>query len=295
VITRRALISAAVSLAACRRQPPRPAGSATLVLSPAHGEALGEGDRTALAAALSTASGLTVGLIVAATPVEAIVTIGEGKAELGLLTVLEYLLAHQQYRVTARWQLLREEGATSYAGEIVVRSDSDIHDLRALDGRRVAFVDEYSMTGFVLPAKALVDAGAHPVSEVAGTHAGALAMLREGRADAAATFAHAAAGDASLRVLATTGSVPNEPLCARAGADEEVVRRVGEAFAKVAADAASPLRRVAGLTGTRPITDAAYAEVHGVVRAIGTSIEALVPQGRELAWSNTSPLFSGWP
>jgi phosphonate transport system substrate-binding protein len=293
VLTRRHLLALAAGLAACRRDVPKSPGSASIVLSPAH--ATDDAARAAAASELSAASGLAVSIVAATTPVDAIVTLGEGKADLGLLTVLEYMLARDQYGVTARWQLLREDAATIYWGDIVVRADGDLRDLKALDGRRIAFVDEYSMTGFVLPAKTLLDAGIRPIAEFAGSHALALELLRQGRVDAAATFAQATAGDAGLRVLATTGSVPNEPLCARPHPDDEIVRRTGEAFAAASSKPASPLRKVAGLTGLRPIGDAAYTQVHDTVRAIGTSIEALVPQGRQLAWSNASPLFSDWP
>jgi len=251
------------------------------MLSPEHGNPgrLDAGERRALADGLRAASGLEVEVRVAATPIAAIEAFG-GEADVGLLSLFEYLLARLEYGVEARLQVLRGEGADAYAGEILVRAPSRVRKVEDLAGKRIAYVDPHSTSGFIFPAKLLADAKVSVVPEFAGSHEKALERLREGEVDAAATYAGAAAGK-PFRAIARTPPIPDEPVFFRRGFPEEKRERLAAALERVAAtpEGRRLLGDVAAITGFKPATDAAYADVLAVIRAAGKTVYEVVPEG----------------
>jgi len=242
-----------------------------------------------LAAALGKEAGLAVRAYVARSSVEAIQVFGTRRADAGLLPLFEYLLARQEYGVQARLRVLRGDGQPSYRGDILVREGSGLAALAALDGKKLAYADPYSMSGFILPAKLLADHKVRPVPVFAGSHAQALEELRAGRVDAAATFA-AESLPAGLVRLAATDAVPNEPLFFRRGVDEQVKQRLAEALERLAEAPAGGalLHAIAGIHGFAVVDDAAYSAVPEMIRLAGTQIEALVPGGWIVWQSNRS-------
>ena len=256
-----------------------------LLLSPAHGAHVAPEQRAALGAWLAGRAGRPVEVRVAASPTDAIEAFGNHQADLGLVGVFEYLFAHREFGAEAVLQVVRD-GRTEYAADLVVRADAPIQAPAALDGRKVAFVDPYSTSGFLLPARLLADARVKPQIQFAGSHDAALAQLRAGQVDAAATWHGAAAGDARLRVLATTPPIPNEPFAARRDLDPKTRAALAAALADYAAtpDGGRVLRAVSAITGVRPVTDAAYQGVADLVHSAGKSVEDLVPGGQAL-WS----------
>ena len=67
-----------------------------------------------------------------------------------------------------------QAGDEKAVGAIVVREDGPVKSVKDLEGRPLAFVDEYSVSGFLLPARRLKDEGVHPVTRFAGSHPAAM-------------------------------------------------------------------------------------------------------------------------
>ncbi|MCC6528296.1 MAG: PhnD/SsuA/transferrin family substrate-binding protein [Polyangiaceae bacterium] len=251
-----------------------------LVLSPDHGRELSRDEQRELAELLGADSGLAVEVRVAGSPLDAIEAFG-GRADVGLCNLFEYLLAREHYGVRARLRALREGAAAAYAGEILVRSDSPVTSLAELGGRTLAYVDPFSTSGFVFPARLVAAAGARVVPEFAGSHTEALARLRAGRVDAAATFVGAAGADSGLRALARTDDIPNEPVFFRAGLAPAKAERLVAALLGLAGttEGRRLLAKIAGVTGFEPVRDDAYADALAAIRAAGKTVYDVVPEG----------------
>jgi phosphonate transport system substrate-binding protein len=254
-----------------------PGNPLRLLLSPDHATAeLGP----RLAAALAVRSGLTIEVTVPAGEAEALNA--APLADVGLLPVFAYLLVHQEYRVEAGLQVLRGDGARSFAGVLLVGGDDPADGLAALAGRPVAYVGSTSTTGFLLAARTLADAGVRVEPVFVGSHAAALEALRAGRVAAAATYDD---GDRTgVRVLARTGEVPNEPIFFSRRVPAPTRTRLAAALAELAAtpDGAALLADLGGITGFAPVTDRDYAPVRELLAATQRTLLDVVPQARPM-------------
>jgi phosphonate transport system substrate-binding protein len=264
----------------------QPENPLVVIVSPAHGKAFPEAV-VALQGYLRGATGMTVEVRVPETAAASIEAFGDGKADVGLLTLVEYLLARREYGVAPRLQVLRDAGA-SFVGEIMVKADSDIKDLAGLQGRKLAFVDQYSMSGCILPARLLADARVKPLTEFAGSHEKAMTLLLEGKVDAIATFHGAAGTNANLRALATTPTVPNEPVIVHPKLESGKADKIVNALVAFAAtpEGKRTLHDLSDITGFAPVTSQTYRGVAEVIAAAGKGIEELVPGGQAIAAAN---------
>jgi phosphonate transport system substrate-binding protein len=85
----------------------------------------------------------------------------EGKADFYSETVLTalYLEQHGNSQIVLReWK----KGVASYRSVVVVSTDSGINELSDLRGRKIAFEDESSTSGFLVPFGELLRLGLHP-------------------------------------------------------------------------------------------------------------------------------------
>lgn len=133
------------------------------------------------------------------------------------------------------------EGSASAGGYILVRSDSPVRTLEELHGKRFAFVDRASTSGYLYPAKLLLDRGLVPQRffgsiEFLGNHEAALLAVHEGRADGAATYHGALVSlqrnrgidPLSFRIIAKTPRTPRDIFAAREALDPQVITRLRE-------------------------------------------------------------------
>lgn len=276
---------------ACRRDRSStgtPGNPFTIVISTAH--ASPEMARE-LETALSKQSGLTIRVRVAAPGADAVSTAGLQEADAGLLPVFEYLLARQEYGVRAGLQVIRT-GGNRYTGVLVVNEGSAVRGISDLKGRKVAFVDRSSTTGYLLAIRALKDAGVEVTPVFKGGHDAVLAALAAGEVDAAATFAAERPG---VRVLAETGSVPNEPVFFAAKVLPEAREKVARALVELVAtpEGRALFEQIADITGFAPITDDDYREVHDLLADIDRNVADLVLGGRHLVETRNAPLDIG--
>jgi len=258
----------------------RPGHPLVFMLSPDYGRELTEEDRAWLADFLERESGLRVDVKVAGSSLEAIESFG-AQADIGLINLFDYILARREYGVSAMLQVLRGENKSDYRGAIAVRAADPYRQLSELAGRRLAFVNPFSTSGFIFPAKLFKDAAITLETEFAGNHAQALERLLAGQVEAAATFIGAVEADARLRILATTDLIPNEPVVVRHGVRPEKAERVLMALTRLAAtsEGKALLAKMADVTGFRPITNEHYDPVVGAARAAGVTVYDLVPAG----------------
>lgn len=254
-----------------------------VMLSPAHARSAGAEGMKALGNALSDRTGLTIEVRAAKTPLDAINAFA-GEADVGLLGLFEYLLARSEHGVEAALQVLRRDQVDSFRGVIVVRSDARTQKITELDHTKVAFVDEYSTSGFVFPMKLFADKQIQVEIHFAGSHPAVLDCLRSNTAAAGATYADAVAGRPEFRAIETTPPIPNEPIFFRKDFEPEKRERLCSAIEFLAGTDTGRelLSKFADVTGVRRTTDAHYQDVLAVIAATGRTIYEIVPDGLTL-------------
>jgi phosphonate transport system substrate-binding protein len=130
--------------------------------------------------------------------------------------------------------------ATTYNAQILVRSDSGINTLADLKGKKFAFVDALSASGFVYPSLTIKkETGQEPKTFFsqtifAGGHPQAALAVYNKQVDGAATFIDArdslvAANPdikTATKVIKTAGPIPNDGVAVRKGFPEDITKKV---------------------------------------------------------------------
>jgi len=134
------------------------------------------------------------------------------------------------------------DGSATYRGIVVARKDGGLKSLADLRGKRFAFVDPKSASGYVYPRAMLIEKGINPDSFFketifAGDHMKVIAAVLDGRVDAGATYDNAlgiakAGGMRSddLVVIAGTDPIPHDAIAVRIGLDEALAKRIQTAL-----------------------------------------------------------------
>lgn len=148
----------------------------------------------------------------------------EGKIDLAVFTPYLYVLERKKRKDFLLLATHLAEGALTYDGYIVVQEQSQVRNLRDLEGKRFCFVSRKSTSGFLFAAARLKSSGLRLEKAVknavfSGTHSAAIDDLVAGRCDAAAVGAYYYVDSminrgANLRILAVTERIPGDAYCA---------------------------------------------------------------------------------
>lgn len=136
------------------------------------------------------------------------------------------------------------EGRSSYRGIIFTVDDAGISALEELRGKRIAFVDRESASGYYYPAVLLNEAGFDLEKDFAavdflGSHDAVLMGVLLGEYDAGGVFerAYATLADRSrrvrLRILAQTAPIPGEPIVAGPNISAATISELQRAFLSI--------------------------------------------------------------
>ncbi|MDP2866879.1 MAG: PhnD/SsuA/transferrin family substrate-binding protein [Elusimicrobiota bacterium] len=278
----------ALLLGGCSRRDEKTVGTPenplVVILSPAHAPAASSGALAFIEKHLETATGMSVDLSVAESPAAAIKKFSAGRADAGLVTLEEYLVARAEYGVRPELQVLRGDKLAEYEGAILTRSAGGAGAVGELSGKKFGFVGPYSVSGFTLPAIYLKKAGITVASSFSAGHEENIKKLLSGEVYAAATYARQASRRQGRKILAFTGKVPNEPVIVRKSLGAEKRKALAAAFLTLAATAEGrrALGAVADITGFRPADEAAYRPLHDLILAEGQSVYDLIPDGWEI-------------
>lgn len=157
----------------------------------------------------------------------------------------------------------------------------------------MGYVDRYSVTGFLLAAAQLGEAGV-PVEPVwLGTHDAVLAAVQERKVAAGASYAGHSATVTGLRVLAATAPIANEPLFVQSRLPADV--REGLARALLAEVDPGSLRGLADATGFRAPPVGAYERALGTLKSAGLRVEDTIQGGWLRANEHRRPAWSYGP
>ncbi|MGO9246121.1 MAG: phosphate/phosphite/phosphonate ABC transporter substrate-binding protein [Verrucomicrobiia bacterium] len=194
-----------------------------------------------LTAYLSDAIGQKVVLYVAKNYGDLRTQMEAGEVDIGSVSPFAYVDAVRggKIRIIAQSVI---DGSATYRGIIVARKDSGLKSLAELQGKRFAFVDPKSASGYVYPRAMLVEKGINPdtffkETIFAGDHPKVIAAVLDGRVDAGATYDTAlgiakASGMPSdnLVIIARTDPIPHDAIVVRIGLDKALSKTIQTAL-----------------------------------------------------------------
>jgi len=206
---------------------------------------LGQADERAafepLTAYLSDAIGQKVVIYVAKDYGDLRTKMEAGAVDIGSFSPFAYVDAERggKIRIIAQSVI---DGSATYVGIIVARKDSGLKTLTDLKGKRFAFVDPKSASGYVYPRAMLVEKGINPdtffkETIFSGDHKKVIADVLDGRVDAGATYDNALgiaknSGMASddLAIIASTDPIPHDAIAVRIGLDAGLTKKIQTAL-----------------------------------------------------------------
>jgi len=164
-----------------------------------------------------------------------------GEVDIGSVSPFAYVDAVRggKIRIIAQSVI---DGSATYRGIIVARKDSSLKSIADLQGKRFAFVDPKSASGYVYPRAMLIEKGINPDSFFketifAGDHKKVIAAVLDGQVDAGATYDTAlgiakASGMPSdnLVIIARTDPIPHDAIVVRIGLDEALAKKIQTAL-----------------------------------------------------------------
>lgn len=220
---------------------------------------------------------------------------GTDRADVASLNTFGYILANEKYGVQALLRVIRY-GSDTYKSQIIARADGPIKKLEDINGKRFAYVDSSSTSGYLLPAKFLMDKGIKPGSTVfAKKHDNVITMVYQGQVDAGATFytppEKGVIQDArrlvktqfpdvekEIKIVALTSEIPNDPIVFRKGLPEVMKKTIQEALMKFikTPEGNKAFHDLYGVTDFKISTDKDYDSVRDILKSLGHNAAELM-------------------
>lgn len=223
---------------------------------------------------------------------------GSKRADIAVMNSFGYILSHSKYGATAKLRVLRY-GHDYYQGQIIAHVDSGINSVKDIQGKKFAFTDPSSTSGYMFPLKILKDNNVEVSNQTFGIkHDNVVTMVYQKQVDAGATYYSAPKmndkgeiikiRDARARVktqfpdvedkvkiIQITEKIPNDPFVFRKDLDEEVTMKFIKAVKKfISTDAGrQAFKNIYSVEGIVDTTDADYDGLRSMIKSVGINIE----------------------
>lgn len=220
---------------------------------------------------------------------------GTKRADVCAINTFGYILAHEKYGAEARLTVVRN-GLSTYQSEFLARADGPIQKLEDLQGRKVAFVDPASASGYLLPLKTLKDRKIEPKETVfAMKHDSVVSMIYQRQVDAGAAYysppSRQGLEDArtlvktqypdveqKIKIIELSQPIPNDPIIFRKEMPEDMKVKIVDAFISFLATSEGKVafREIYAVDQLKRATDQDYDAVRELLTSVGKSADELM-------------------
>jgi len=220
--------------------------------------------------------------------------LGTKRADIAAVNTFGYIMANERYGAKAKLTVIRF-GLPTYQAQFIAKKDGPIKTLKDIDGKKIAFVDPASTSGYLLPLKVLKDNNINPSDTVfAMRHDSVVSMIYQGQVDAGATFYSPEADgkiqdarrlvltqypdvEEKIAIIQLSEAIPNDPIVFRKDLPLEIENAVIEAFMSFVKtpEGKDAFYKIYGATDFKPAKDSDYDGVRAMLEAAGAKPEDL--------------------
>ena len=215
--------------------------------------------------------------------------LGTGTVDFALIPPFAYILANTKNGSEALLTSVGKNDEPGYYSVLVVRKDSGIEKVEDLKGKRIAFVDPSSTSGYIFPAVILKDHGIDIekdiTSQFAGGHDKALQLLVNGDVDAIGTYEGSVTKFAKefpdvenqVKVLQKSDLIPGITLTVSSKLAPETKEKIKDAFLKVTAtpEGQELTLKLFGIKGFQEADINSYKTIEDKLNKMGIDIEKI--------------------
>lgn len=217
---------------------------------------------------------------------------GTKRADVAAINTRGYVIAHEKYGTEARLTVVRH-GSSTYQSQFITKAGSSIKKIEDLAGKKVAFVEPASTSGYLLPLKTLKDKKIEPKETVfAGKHDNVVSMVYQGQVDAGATFYSPPSKDEKgvekmedarrlvltqypdvekkVVIISLSDPITNDPIMFRKEMPEEMKTKITDAMIAFVAtpEGKEAFNAIYGVTEVKKATDADYESVRNMIKML---------------------------
>ena len=215
--------------------------------------------------------------------------LGSGSVDFALIPPFAYLLANKKHGSEALLTSINKDGAPGYYSIILARSDKNINNVEDLKGKKIAFVDPSSTSGYIFPAVILNDHNIDLEKDIqyqfAGGHDKALQLLLNGDVDAIGTYESIFRKfskefpdmNTKTKVLEKSDLIPGVTLTVSSKLDNETKEKIKKAFLEVTTEKESEnlLYDLFGIKGFQEADINNYKTVETKLERMGIDLEKI--------------------
>ena len=240
-------------------------------------------------------TGLVVESTVATSYAASIEAMGAGKADIVWFAPFAYVLANDKYDADVLLITLRY-GSPTYVGQIIYnKENNDFTSLEDLRGKKFAFTDAASTSGWLYPATLLKANGIDPDTDLeatfVGSHNAAALAVYKGQVDAGACYDDCRGTIAEdfpdvkdkVEILTYTDAIPNDTVSVRKDLPADIKTKLADGLIAISETEAGAqvLQDIYQIGGLIKGDDAMFDPVRDAAKAMGIDLEEAIKPEEE--------------
>ena len=236
---------------------------------------------------LSERLGVKVEAFTASNYIGVVEGLGSGSVDFGIIPPFSSLLAQKQSNAKPILTSKGKTGKPGYTAELYVRKDSGIKSLQDVKGKKVAFVDPSSSSGYIYPGAMLVEAGLNLDKDISyqfsGGHDKSLQLLLNKDVDVIATFDGVEdryakdfpQAKTDIQKLATSDMIPGIMVTVSSKMDKELQEKLEKALRDIEKDPKMKemFTKMFSITGFTDVDQDAYKKVEATAKVMNVDLD----------------------
>ena len=236
---------------------------------------------------LSERLGVKVEAFTASNYIGVVEGLGSGSVDFGIIPPFSSLLAQKQSNAKPILTSKGKTGKPGYTAELYVRKDSGIKSLQDVKGKKVAFVDPSSSSGYIYPGAMLVNAGLNLDKDISyqfsGGHDKSLQLLLNKDVDVIATFDGVEdryakdfpQAKTDIQKLATSDMIPGIMVTTSSKMDKALQEKLEKALRDIEKDPKMKemFTKMFSITGFTDVDQDAYKKVEATAKVMNVDLD----------------------